>query len=185
MHTMVSQEIKTAEQLLQMPEDGSRYELVGGAVCQMSPAGFWHGHLLSNLTFLLKAHIWGKGVGVVPVGNTGFVLNRNPDTVRAPDLAFVVQSRVPDSEARGFEELVPDLVAEIVSPNDRYAAVQEKVAEWVAAGVRMVLVVDPTSRSLTVHRESGTVVLIEGDVLHADDVVPGWCLAVSELFVGC
>jgi len=114
------------------------------------------------------------------------VLRRDPDTVRAPDVAFVRTDRVPPpDERRKFAELAPDLVAEVTSPSDRVGEVNSKVAQWLDAGVRLVWVVDPESRIVVAHQPGGVAHLLRGDdVLDGGDVLPGFSLPLRDLFPG-
>ena len=115
---------------------------------------------------------------------TGFLLSTNPDTVRAPDVAFVRQEvldREPDTD--GYLRLAPDLVAEVLSPNDASAAVQAKVNCWLGAGTTVVVVADPAERTVSVHRVGQEpVVMPSNEELVVADVVPGWALRIADLF---
>jgi Uma2 family endonuclease len=121
-------------------------------------------------------------LGEVFTAETGFVLRRDPDTVRAPDVAFVRAERVPQARVPGFPAMAPDLVAEVVSPYDRAVEVSGKALAWLDAGVRLVWVVDPENRTVTVHRPGGTTVLRGRDQLSGEDVLPGFALPLEELW---
>ena len=181
--TMV-EHIATAADLERLPDDGFRYELVCGEVRKMTPAGNEHGKIAALVTASLVQHVLANQLGSVYAAETGFRLASDPDTVRAPDAAFVCQARLDEVGAvAGYWPGAPDLVVEVVSPGDRYGEVAEKVADWLAAGTQMVVVVEPQQRTVAVHRTSGTVeVLREGDVLEGGEVVPGWEVAVAALF---
>jgi Uma2 family endonuclease len=172
----------TAEELFELPDDHMRHELVEGELRAMSPAGFDHGRLALRIGARILDHVEGHGLGAVLAAETGFVLGRNPDTVRAPDVAFVAADRVPGG-ARGFPELAPDLVVEVVSPFDRASEVAAKAAMWLDAGVRLVWVVDPQARLAAVHHPGGLVtVLREDGALDGEDVLPGFRLPLAPLF---
>jgi len=174
----------TADQLLRMPRDGFRYELVAGELTKMAPAGFEHGVLGSRLQVLLGSYVLKNKLGEIASSDTGFRLASDPDTVRAPDLAFIGAERCRAVEnKRGFFEGPPDLAVEVVSPNDTHAEVAEKVKEWLAAGTTIVWVLDPAWQTVTVYR-SGTDIttLTEEDELDGEDVVPGFRCRVSALF---
>ena len=175
----------TAAQLLDMPDDGYRHELVRGELKTMSPAGNVHGAVANVLAWSLTNYVMANDLGIVYAAETGFLLESAPDTVRAPDAAFTSWARIDEvGEVEGFWPGAPDLAVEVVSPNDRCSEVNEKVAEWLSAGARMVVVVDYRRREVAVHRShSDRVVLTEGDVLEGGDVVPGWVMPVSKLFV--
>ena len=176
--------LMTAEELLNMPKDGYRYELVRGVLKKMAPVGhtggFYELRIGSMLAVYVDAHKLGRAYG----GNTGFLLERNPDYVLAPDAAFVRQERVEEvGEEHGYFPGAPDFVAEVISPSDRLTDVEEKVAEWIAAGVPMVVVVNPRNKMVQVYRSMTDVVtLSETDTLDGGDVVPGWRLPIADLF---
>ena len=174
----------TAEELLQMPDDGYRYELVRGELNKMSPAGNYHGLLTASVTGSLIVHVRVNSLGRVYTGDPGYLISSDPDTVRAPDVAFISRERLEETgETDGYWQGAPDLVVEVISPNDRYTEVEEKVAEWLEAGARMVVVVNPRRRSVRVHRSLSDVIdLTEGDVIDGANVVPGWTLPISEIF---
>ena len=184
----VAEKLLTAQDLLAMPDDGSRYELVRGELRTMAPAGHEHGGVAVNITVPLGAYVKQKNLGRVYAAETGFVLSRDPDTVRAPDVAFVSKERLVDLNRKGYFPGAPDLAVEVVSPGDVYAedyyiAVEEKVAEWLAAGSRLVWVVNPRQRTLKVHRSlTDITVLTEADVADGGETVPGWRLPVAEMF---
>jgi Uma2 family endonuclease len=171
----------SADELLAMPEDGIRRELVEGELREMSPAGGDHGEVGMRLTWRLAQHVESGGLGVSYTSDTGFRLARDPDTVRCPDVSFVSQARyVP---TKGVVEGAPDLAVEIVSPTDRYDEVLDKVHDYLNAGTRMVVVVHPPKRTVTVYRPRGEIsVLTENDVLEGGDVVPGWSVPLHLIF---
>jgi Uma2 family endonuclease len=180
----VNQKLMTADQLYRMPDDGMRHELVRGELRTMPPGGWGHGKDSSKLDRSLGNYVEAQGLGEVATNEPGFILSTNPDTVRAPDVAFVRAERLLEADPeRGYYPGAPDLAVEVISPNDLYTEVDEKVAEWLAHGTRMVLVVNPRGRSVAVHR-TGRDVRILGieDTLDGEDVVPGWTLAVRDLF---
>ena len=172
--TVVHQLI-TADELLRMPDNGFRYELVQGALRRMSPAGFRHGRLIMNIAASLDHHVRAHMLGVVCAAETGFLLATNPDTVRAADVAFIRRDRLdPAVEPEGYWPGAPDLVVDVVSPNDLSTEVDAKVTDWLDAGARMVVVVNPRMRSVTVYRSRAQIaVLREQDMLDGSDVVPG------------
>lgn len=181
----VVHQLVTADELLRMPDDGFRYELVQGVLHQMSPAGFHHGRLIMNLATPLDQHVRAQKLGVVCAAETGFLLATNPDTVRAADVAFIRQERLnPVAEPEGYWPGAPDMAVEVVSPNDLYTEVDEKVTDWLDAGTRLVVVVNPRKRTVTVYRShTQIVVLREQETLDGHDVIPGWSLLVASIFV--
>jgi Uma2 family endonuclease len=174
--------ITTAEQLLRAGDIG-RCELVRGELRRMIPPGFLHGRITMRLTRPIVNYVEAHGLGTVVAAETGFLLGRNPDTVRAPDIAFVRAARGPGPQ-HGYFPGAPDLAVEVLSPDDRPGYVREKVAEWLEAGACQVWVVDPRVRTVTVHAPPKKPrVLRETDTLDGGDVLLGFALAVREIFV--
>ena len=175
----------TADELFAKPEDGFRYELVKGELRKMSPAGSEHGAIIVNITVLLGQHVKANELGVCFGAETGFKIASDPDTVRAPDVAFVSRERVPEGGIpKKFWPGAPDLAVEVLSPGDTLEEVEEKVEDWLSAGTRAVWVVSPKRRSLTVYRSMTDMKrLSESDELDGGDVVPGFRCKVPEFFV--
>jgi Uma2 family endonuclease len=175
----------TAEDLLRMPDDGFRYELVRGELRKMAAAGYIHGRVVMNLSTPLDQYVRAHNLGTVCAAETGFKLASNPDTVRAPDVAFIRRERVEEvGDVGGYWPGAPDLVVEVISPSDTYSEVEEKILEWLEAGVRLVIVANPRKRVITVYRSlTDITVLTEHDVLSGGDVVPGWTMLVRHVFV--
>jgi Uma2 family endonuclease len=176
----------TAEQLLRMPDDGYRYELLAGELRKMTPANWRHATVVGDLHGLLLACVKQRNLGRLLVGDPGFLLSRDPDTVRAPDIAFIRRERVEaESPGEAFWPGAPDLAVEVVSPGDRTGEVDEKVRSWLDAGARMVWVVNPKWRSVTVYRSATDIrTLTENDELDGEDVVPGFRCRVADVFAG-
>lgn len=183
MTTPTRQRITTAEELFNMPDDGYRYELVRGELRKMASTGGEHGDISADIHISLGAYVRANRLGRTRIAESGFILERDPDSVRAPDVAFVGQVRI---EAIGkttrFWPEAPDLAIEVISPNDRYSEVNEKVTDYLAAGTRMVVVVNPRNRTVNVHTPDNTVTLEMGDTLDGGDVVPGWQMPVANIF---
>lgn len=179
-----TEQVMTADELLRMPDDGFRYELVKGELRKMAPAGHEHGRVAVRFTWRLAQHVETNNLGVVYAAETGFTLATNPDTVRAPDVAFVSRERLDEiKSASGFWPGAPDLAVEVVSPGDTYTEVQEKAIDWLAAGARMVLALNPRKRTVTVYRSLNDIVILNDDAtLDLDDVVPGFKIAVKDIF---
>ena len=176
-------ELFTAEELACLPHQGRRLELVQGKVYEMPLGSGEHGYIACNAGSLLGAHVRANGLGMMFAAETGFFLRRNPDTVRAPDAAFIAQERLPAPEQlRGYVEVAPDLVVEVVSPSDRAREVQDKVAEWLNAGVRLVWVIYPATRSAVAYRSMTEATrLSEDDTLDGGEVVPGFACTLREV----
>jgi len=176
--------LTTADELLRMPHDGFRYELIRGELKKMAPAGNEHGALALDFGAELRNFVKANKLGKAYAAETGFIISTDPDTVRAPDAAFVSQKRLDEvGKVQGYWPGAPDLAVEVVSPNDLYTEVSEKVAEWLHAGCKMVVVINPRNRQVLVHL-SPTEVKALGveDTLEGGEVVPGWQLPIKELF---
>jgi Uma2 family endonuclease len=173
----------TAEELEHFPSDDNRFELVEGRLIPMSPVSFEHGRVVLRIGFLLARYLEDRPVGAV-VAEVGFTLARNPDTVRAPDIAFIRTDRVPARDARGFFEGPPDVAIEVLSPDDREAEIREKVAEYLARGAPLVVVIDPEDRIVTTFQPNGPQVILRkaDDLLDLSDVIPGFSCRLREIF---
>ena len=171
----------TAEELFQMP-DSSGLELVDGELRRMSPSGREHGWIAGKIHIRLGVFVEERGLGETMIAECGFVIRRNPDTVRVPDVAFVCKERW--TAGTTYFEGPPDLAVEVISPTDSYKAVDEKVREWLQAGTRIVIVINPRNQTAAIHRSltESTQIDIDGS-LDAGDVVPGWTLPLRDLFV--
>jgi Uma2 family endonuclease len=177
----------TAAEFARMPgpEDGARQELVRGEIVTMPPPppGFPHGRCQVRVVYLLESYCRSTQRGRVTV-ETGVVTESDPDTVRGPDVAFWSADRLPlQSVPQGYPEVPADLCVEVLTPNTNRASLQTKIEEYLRRGVRVVWVVDPEDRSVTVYRQPG-----EGRVLWAnatlteEEVLPGFQCRVAEFF---
>ncbi len=180
---MSTKTLLTSEDLWKIVADGSRYELSQGEMIPMTPVGIRHGVVVMNLGGLLRNHVAGKNLGAVCT-EVGFRLGRNPDTVRAPDVAFIAKGRFPVEEIpEKFADFPPDLAVEVLSPEDTASELLRKVEEYLAAGVPLIWVVDPATRTATVYRSLQNVrILSSSEELNGEEVIPGFRCKVSELF---
>jgi Uma2 family endonuclease len=174
----------TADELLAMPDDGFRYELVKGELIRMSPAADEHGRVTMSLAGPLYNHVRANKLGVVYAAETGFKIESDPDTVRAPDIAFISKERLElTGTPRSYRECAPDLAVEVLSPGDRVSEVEAKVGQWLQTGALMVLVLSPKLRTITSYRSlTDILVLTEKDTLDGGNVVPGFRIAVADIF---
>src|SRR2546428_1275487 len=148
--------LMTAEKLLQTDIPNKRTELVRGRLIVRDPAGYSHGRVTMNLTVRLGAHVESAECGQLVAAETGFTLFRAPDTVRAPDVGFVRRERLPDPATTGFPEMAPDLVVEVLSPDDRPGETLAKVGDWLEAGARLPWGIDPPRRPARGYRAHRT-----------------------------
>lgn len=172
-----------AEDLYDIEDDDYRYELDRGVLVRMTPPGGRHGEIDSEIIWHIRNYLAQHPIGRV-FGEVGFILARDPDVVRAPDVAFVRADRLPPEEERDkFFPFAPDLAVEILSPSDRAGMVHDKVMDYLDAGTRLVWVVAPRRRTVTVYQPGGAArVLREDDELDGGDVLPGFRLPVAALF---
>ncbi len=173
----------TAQELFEYSHEPFRTELVAGRLFEMEPAGALHGAVAARICELLARHVRAHGLGVVFGAETGFHLESDPDTVRAPDASFVSRERIAETGIPSeFFPGPPDIAFEVTSPRDRRGEVESKTRSWLQAGTLAVVVIDPRRRSVRVNRPGGTSpALGEHDALDLDDVLAGFRPAVSEL----
>ena len=175
------QTLMTAEEFAQLPDDGKRYELVRGVLVEMSHPQSHHGIVLTQIAFLLKLWVRDHPLGII-VADVGHVVERGPDTVRGPDVAFVRNGRL-DLRKTSWVEGGPDLAVEIRSPGDRAGEVDERVADYLRAGTTLVWIVDPAKRTVTVRRPGAADQVLRGDdEVSGGDVLPGFTTTVREIF---
>jgi Uma2 family endonuclease len=182
-------DLMTAEQLLTYDARGMRTELVRGRLVVREPAGYRHGAIAARVLARIAAYLERDQaarsaehpLGDVLAAETGFTLQRGPDTVRAPDVAFVAWTRRPTS-TKGFAALAPDLAVEVLSPGDRPGEMLGKVADWLTAGTTLVWVVDPERRLARVYRADGSEsILSERMALDGESTLPGFSLSLDTL----
>jgi Uma2 family endonuclease len=181
---MTTRTLVTADELLRMPDDGKRYELIEGELIKMAPAGYRHTNIGARILGILFQHTEKNDLGELMNSDGGVFLQRDPDTVRVPDVGFITKERLPPGDGpSGFIDIVPDLVVEVVSPSDRAGQVQAKIEQWIEHGVKLVWLVYPEERSIMVYRSlSEFLVLHEGDTLTGDPVLPEFSCPVAEIF---
>jgi Uma2 family endonuclease len=182
--TTAPRKLITAEEFSRMPDppDGSQQELMRGVIITMPSPGFRHGLCCSKVARRLGGYVEANGLGSVCCNYTGFIIERDPDTVRGPDLSFWSKERLTTVPV-GYPEVPPDLVVEVVSPSDHFSRIQTKLRHYLETGVRMVWIADPDDRTIAVYRADRSVrVLGEQDTLTGEEVVPGFSCRVAELF---
>jgi Uma2 family endonuclease len=181
---MTAQTIKlvTADELLDMSDIG-RCELINGEIIHMPPSGAEHGRTAIHVGARIWSFLRTSPLGEVYAAETGFLIARDPDTVRAPDVAFVRNERVPVEPFRRYFPGAPDLAVEVVSPNDRLTEVLDKADRWLASGAISVWIVDPARRSIDIYRAGGVVLRYrDHDEVRDEPTLPGFVLKLSDVF---
>jgi Uma2 family endonuclease len=172
----------TAQELIDLPDDGHRYELVKGVLLTMSAFGADHGMVTANVTLLLGSYIKTKKLGFVYAAETGFKLESDPDTVLAPDSSFIRKERNP-ARTISYAEMAPDLAVEVNSSSKSRSYVERKAAQWLSFGVQSVWLVSCQNRTVEVLSPNGSRVLFtESDEVTDDAVLPGFRVRVAEIF---
>lgn len=175
--------LMTAEELLRLHLPDKRTELIRGRLVVRDPGGARHGAVAMRLGYRIMGYVEAHDLGRVYAAETGFKIESAPDTVRAPDVAFIVKARLPEIEPRGYPPWAPDLAAEVLAHDDHPAETLEKVAQWLKAGVRLVWVLDSEKRTARNYRADGTEVLLgPDDALHGEDVLPGFHCPLAGLW---
>jgi len=182
----VVKKIFSADDLLTLPMGtGQRYELIDGELLTMAPAGNEHGFVADVISGEVYVYLKSNKIGIGFAAETGFYTRGDNKTVRALDYAFVSHAKVPeDGLPKGFSDIVPDLVVEVVSPNDSASYMEQKTLEWLEFGVRLVWVIFPDSQRVHIYQqgERNPTILNAGDTLTGDSVLPGFELLVRKLF---
>lgn len=176
--------ILTADDVLAMPDDNLRHELVTGQLVSEPPASFGHGAVAGNIFHLLSVFVRKRKLGRVLSADTGFLLARSPDTLRVPDVAFVSTERIRlAGNVKGFFPGAPDLAVEVLSPSDRPDRIHAKIADYLASGSRLVWIIDPVHERVIVHRLLlSQRILHRDDTLEAEDILPGFSVSVAGIF---
>jgi Uma2 family endonuclease len=161
-----------------------RHELVRGELRTMALNDAEHGAIVIHVAQPISQHVKTERLGAVFAGGTGFILARDPDTVRAPDIAFIKKAKLGKGIPKKFMPFAPDLVVEVVSPGDTFAEVEEKADDWLDSGATLVWVVNPQKGTVSIYRRDADVVrLSSSDVLDGGDVIKGFKLKISEIFI--
>jgi Uma2 family endonuclease len=172
----------TGDELYRIGDLG-RTELVKGEIVHMSPTGFTHGYIETNFSAALKAFVKQQKAGRVLSGEVGIYTRRDPDTVRAADVAFISNERMAQVKSKSYLDVAPELVVEVMSPDDAWSDLMEKLDEYFACGVQLVWVADPRTRQVYAYRAVTNVDrFTEKDTLTGGDVLPGFSVLVAELF---
>ena len=182
--TTTQTQLLTADDLLRLYSKGVRGELIRGELCETMPSGGKHGEVVVNMVIPMGSHIKSRRLGRLAASDSGVLLERDPDTVREPDIAYISAERLPlDVEVTGYYEVVPDLVVEVVSPGDSAREVMDKALMWLSYGTRLVWAVNPGSHTVDVYKpRERTVTLGVDDALDGLDVLPGFTCPVRDIF---
>ena len=182
--TTIKEKLLTADDLLRLHSEGVRGELIMGVLHETVSTGLEHGAVVMNIGILMGGFVKPRRLGWLIGSDSGILLEQSPDTVREPDIAYISAERLPlDVRVRGYSQVVPDLVVEVVSPSDRPAPVYDKAQMWLRFGVRLVLIVDPEARSImAVPSEGMTRTFTADDTLDCGEVLPGFSCPVREIF---
>ncbi|MCY3880650.1 MAG: Uma2 family endonuclease [Chloroflexi bacterium] len=182
--TTTEAKLMTAADLLRLYSEGVRGELIRGVLCETMPTGHEHGKIVLNLGSALHSFVTPRGLGTLVASDSGVWLERDPDTVREPDIAFTSSDRISiDERVTGYAPVAPDLVVEVVSPSDNRREVHDKAHMWLNHGVRLVWVVQPETRTVDVYRSDEAIVTLgEQDALDGLDVLPGFACDMSAVF---
>lgn len=172
----------TAEELERFPSDDRRYELVEGRLIAMTPVSYAHSRTVIRFGSMLERHTREHRLGDVHT-ELGVVLKKNPDTVFAPDIAFIRRERVAMANPRGFWKGAADLAVEVLSPDDRPGGIRGKAAEYLRRGTPLVLIVDPEKRIVSKWvQSSAPVTLTDADTLDLREIIDGFSCNVREIF---
>ena len=182
--TITKEKLLTSDDLMRLNSEGVRGELIRGVLYKTMPTGLTHGEIVMNLGGELRNFIRPRRLGRLAGSDSGMMLERDPDTVREPDIAYISAHKLPlDVRLSGYFEGWPDLVVEIVSPSDSSREVFDKARMWISFGVSLVWVVDPQTRIIEVHRPDQPLLsLAEDDTLNGGEVLPGFSCPVRDVF---
>ena len=174
-------QLLTAEDVLRLSIPGKSAELVRRHLVVREPPGSRHGSVAARLTYLLADHVYRHHLGVV-FQESGFKIESDPDTVRAPDVAFLDRSRAGQIPAKGYAPFAPDFAAEVVSPGDRPGELLAKVGQWLDAGTKLVWVIDPAREQAAIYGADGEVTLVGADGrLDGAPVLPGFTCFLTDV----
>lgn len=172
----------TGEDLFEMGDIGW-VELVKGELKHMSPPGYEHGLIENNFGGILRAFVRQHKLGYVMTGEVGLYTRRNPDTVRGMDVAFISHERMAQVKSGSYLDLAPELIIEVLSPNDLWSEVNDKLNEYFAIGVKLVWIANPKKQEVHVYRSlTDLEILTAQDTLSGGEVLPGFKVVVGELF---
>lgn len=184
MSTTIGERLLTADEYLSLPNDGRHTELVRGMVIEMNMPGFEHGDICGTAYFLLREFVADRDLGRVVCNDTGVLTERDPDTVRGADIAYYSYQRLPrEKRPKGYPDVAPELIIEVLSPTDRWSDIHRKIGEYLAVGVAVVCVIDPDGRKLHVYEPNHAgFELAADDELTLPKVLPDFRLPLRRFF---
>lgn len=184
MTTTSSPKLVTAEELQELSANGFYGELVRGELVELMRPGYRHNKIMGLVTFVLMSFVLPRSLGTVLPGDLGVLVEREPDTVRAPDVAFYSSAAVElDEDIPGYAELPPDLAVEIRSPNDSLPDMERRARMWLDYGVPLVWVLIPESRTLDIYRPNAEAVSLTAEgAVSGEDILPEFSCRVGDLF---
>jgi len=173
-----------ADDLMSLPDNGKRYELIEGELVEMSPTSNEHGFIELNVAYLIRTYLKQNPTGRAGVGEVGFRTRKDDKTVRAADAYFISYERLPKgSSTQGFSDIAPEVVIEVISPSDRTGDIADKTQEWLDFGVLMVWNIYPRQKSIHIFQpDQKPLVLFEDDRVDGGKILPDFSMKVSELF---
>jgi len=167
-----------------MGDQGGNFILIAGEFVEVTPPSGLHGRITTNIAFIVMNFVFKNSLGHVYTGGTGYILQRSPDTVLAPDLSFIASERVPEDDD-AYLPVPPDLAVEVVSPSNSHSEIKQKVSIYLEAGARQVWIIYPNQRQVVVHSRGNTpVVHGDADEIDCGPVLPGLLVPVSQVFDG-
>lgn len=178
------QTLLTADEYFRLPDDGRRTELVQGRIVEMSRPGGKYGRVCVRIAYFMEGYREQHDTGHVLGNDTGIITERGPDTIRGADVSWISYARLPKHLLpEGYPDTAPNLVFEVRSPNDRWRAIHEKIAEYFACGVEYVVIADPQRETVRVYTPDEPDTILRGeDLLEFPQLLPGFSLAVCRLF---
>ena len=182
--TTTETNLLTADDLLRLYGEGVRGELIRGVLHETMSTGHEHGKIVTELVFALMSHVKPRRLGTVVASDSGVWLERDPDTVREPDVAYTSAEKNPlDVRIPGYAEVAPDLVVEVRSPSNSRREIHDKALMWISHGVSLVWVVHPDSRTIDVHRpDRSTITLKDNDTVNGAEVLAGFTCSLADVF---
>ena len=184
MATMTETKLLTADDLMRLYSKGVRGELIRGVLCETMSAGGEHGEIVVNLVTEMRIFVKARRLGRLAASDSGVLLERDPDTVREPDIVFISANKIPPGvRVTGYYEVIPDLVVEVKSPSDSRREVHDKARMWISHGVPLVWALYPDSRSIDVHTpDAPRSILTDADALDGGDILPGFTCGIGDIF---